>query len=567
MSTLVGGTLYLVFTQVASRGLTFIGNQILLRYLSPTLLGIAVQLELVSVTVLYFARESLRVALQRQPAAANDTTLKEEEKHILQRQSQSAVNLSYLAVALGVLIALVSGFWYLRVADIEVSQSPQFTEAFYVYAVATFVELCAEPYFVVIQQHGRYRERARAETSSAVARCIFACLTAFVARRHGLPPSVLPYAIGQLAYSVVLFAFYFLAASQPAREQAFGLIPQKIMETSLTSTYIVSLFNKPILLLAATMYLQSVFKLLLTEGNHLILSFLSSLADQGAFALAANYGGLLARLVFQPIEESSRNTFGRLLVSAPTSSTPGVTKQNHASYGKPTDRTNTTLALSHLSTTLRIYTLFSLPLVSLLPPLIPHLLPLLLSSMWRNPSTTALLSTYVYYIPFLAVNGILDAFVTSVATPRQLRLQSVYMAGCTIVYGGMCWVFLSRWGWGSEGLVWGNVGNMVLRIGWGAWFVDGWVKENAEQGDEEVRKRFWRDSMPNAQCVLMAAAVGSWLKSSYGIGAGEDGAGMVGKKVLPGSDLGLGDLGKVVTAALLLGSMMSVLPSPFYLLS
>src|SRR5437763_16762901 len=93
------GTLYLILIQVASRALTFIGNQVLLRFLSPKLLGIAVQLELFSVFVLYFSRESLRVALQRQPARVDsekrDDDQVEEPKSV---QSQSIVNLSYLVV-------------------------------------------------------------------------------------------------------------------------------------------------------------------------------------------------------------------------------------------------------------------------------------------------------------------------------------------------------------------------------------------------------------------------------------------------------------------------------------
>ncbi|KAH8981677.1 hypothetical protein EDB86DRAFT_2931631, partial [Lactarius hatsudake] len=42
----------------------------------------------------------------------------------------------------------------------------------------------------------------------------------------------------------------------------------------------------------------------LTEGDKLLISRLSPLADQGGYAIASNYGSLVARVVFQPIEES-----------------------------------------------------------------------------------------------------------------------------------------------------------------------------------------------------------------------------------------------------------------------
>ena len=55
-----------------------------------------------------------------------------------------------------------------------------------------------------------------------------------------------------------------------------------------------------------------------------------------AFALASNYGGLLARLIFQPVEESSRNTFGRLLASStsPTVTTNPKTNNNTTNIQK-----------------------------------------------------------------------------------------------------------------------------------------------------------------------------------------------------------------------------------------
>src|SRR5271163_4619450 len=110
------GTLYLVFIQVTSRALTFGGNQFLLRFLSPELLGIAVQLELWSVSVLYFSRESLRVALQKQPKAIaarldgrgsaekggaekRDAEKRRDEK-VERLSAQIMINLSYVAIVI-----------------------------------------------------------------------------------------------------------------------------------------------------------------------------------------------------------------------------------------------------------------------------------------------------------------------------------------------------------------------------------------------------------------------------------------------------------------------------------
>lgn len=46
------------------------------------------------------------------------------------------------------------------------------------------------------------------------------------------------------------------------------------------------------------------------------------------------------------------------------------------------------------------------------------------ASRYLNTSAPAILSAWIYYIPVLAVNGVLEAFVSSVASPKDLTKQS-----------------------------------------------------------------------------------------------------------------------------------------------
>ncbi|KAK5275762.1 Oligosaccharide translocation protein rft1, partial [Cryomyces antarcticus] len=103
LSASAKGATLLILLQVSSRALTFAINQVLLRFLSPELLGLSVQLELYSISVLYFARESLRVALQRQSHGV-----------------QTVVNLSYLAVGLGVPLSGVLAWTWMRAGTPDV---------------------------------------------------------------------------------------------------------------------------------------------------------------------------------------------------------------------------------------------------------------------------------------------------------------------------------------------------------------------------------------------------------------------------------------------------------------
>ncbi|KAG9793367.1 Oligosaccharide translocation protein RFT1 [Exophiala dermatitidis] len=628
------GAVLLILIQVASRALTFIGNQFLLRFLSPSLLGIAVQLELVSVTSLYFARESLRVALQRKGSlttvpppgggvvnsskgpdeSTSNSTKASTANHAT--EAQTVVNLSYLAVLLGFGISTFFGISYLQSAPAEVTQSPYFDISFQIYAVATLVELLAEPAFVVIQQKALFKERARAETSAAVARCLAACLAAVLGHRRGLDPSILPFAVGQAAYAVVLLVLYFVPVVQISKRDKFSLIPrrleteakaQELGSSSSQQEYYINLFHVDTLGVAATMYMQSIFKLVLTQGDALILSFLSTLADQGAFAMASNYGGLLARLVFQPVEESSRNIFGRLLSSPPSASTSSATAgeassskdhedraqtvpSNKTSAGtvsttgekdtdtgtktkpKTTATTQTKIpipnqhrqALSYLATTLHFYFLMALPLLAIAPYILPMLVRQVIGADWYTDSTASLLSAYCYYIPLMAVNGILDAFVTSVATPAQLRAQSGWMMLFTALYGAAAWLLLKKFAMGAAGLVGANMVNMVLRIVWSGWFIRRWLRNDVEATSDTggggsdsgtaaaaitlLQKEILTEAFPAKTCLVVAALVG------LGLSMATTTATSTGTYTGTGLDRQL--LGLVVAATVLLGSTM-----------
>jgi hypothetical protein len=188
LSTSAKGASFLILFQVASRGLTFLLNQILLRFLAPETLGLSAQLDLFSITVLYFARESIRVACQRQAQGA-----------------QIVINLAYISIALGILLSYGLAVLYLRAGTPQV---PYFVESLQVYAVSCVVELLSEPAFVAAQQKLLFKVRASAEGVGAIARCFATCGVAFWAHRNGFDPGVFPFAMGQLAYSILVLLIY-----------------------------------------------------------------------------------------------------------------------------------------------------------------------------------------------------------------------------------------------------------------------------------------------------------------------------------------------------------------------
>jgi hypothetical protein len=205
------GASFLILLQIGSRAVTFTLNQILLRFLSPELLGISVQLELYKIGVQYFSREALRVAAERRSDGG----------------IQAAINLSYLAILANIPLGFTFAHWYLSNLG-TYSSVPYFAEALRVNQFAAFVELLMEPAFTTVQHNMLYKARAAAEGSSVILKTltVFALFT--WANKHGLEIGVLPFAAGELVNSITLTAVYWTWTIPVANSNKFSLFPQKM---------------------------------------------------------------------------------------------------------------------------------------------------------------------------------------------------------------------------------------------------------------------------------------------------------------------------------------------------
>lgn len=485
----VRGASLLILLQVFSRAVTFIANQLLLRFMTASLLGVSTQLEVYYLSVLFFARESLRVAIQRQgplsssdsSAAASDAKPKQDDgkqTNTQAQETQAVVNLGYVAIALGLAVAALLGWMYLgSIPAATLLSTPYLVPSVYIYALASVLELLSEPAFVVMQVRLQFGARASAEGVATFGKCAVTLAAAVWASRRGLELGVLPFALGQVAYGSGLLVTYTSYGAGLARAEGFSLLPRRLGRGD---EYVLSYFYQPTVKLASSMMVQSFVKHILTQGDTFLVSALSTPTAQGVYALANNYGGLAARLVFQPVEESSRNYYSRLLSSdgEPAQSNLAPEKQtadnDKGSSGQGGSRPSTTAlaqASENLTTLLRFYTFASVPLLALGPTAAPLALSLIAGPRWTASGAGEALAAYVYYIPLLAINGLAEGFVASVATEAQVHLQSAWMTAFSVLFGVSGYVFLSVLGWGAVGLVWANGINMAGRIAWAVWFI------------------------------------------------------------------------------------------------
>lgn len=249
-----------------------------------------------------------------------------------------------------------------------------------------------------------------------------------------------------------------------------------------SNQYFLGHLSKSLLSLASSLYVQSGIKYVLTQGDSLLIAALASLEDQGSYALSSNYGGLIARMLFQPIEDSSRNLFARLAAKVPTEKSNANSKPEKNGEGTSPGQDGIRQANRILRDILKIYTLMSLFAFALGPTMAPLLLKLVAGSRWSDTSASDVLGTYCYYIPLLAINGVTEAFVAATATSAELGAQSVWMGVFFAAFAGSAYLFLRVLEMGAKGLVLANCVNMAARILFNFSFLSKFFDRHREAG-------------------------------------------------------------------------------------
>lgn len=150
---------------------------------------------------------------------------------------------------------------------------------------------------------------------------------------------------------------------------------------------------------------------------------------------------------------------------------------------------------------------------------------ILLPPRYLSTSAPSVLAAWIWYIPVLAINGGLEAFVSSAAKPNDLVTQSRYVVPNT--YGLLCcsrsfarWmaafstiyiitsIVLYRLGFGDTSLVYANIANLSARIMYCLRFISSYF--GSRQAGHLIR---WRDMAPST--ALIASSLLSWCLIQY----------------------------------------------------
>ncbi|KAK4051491.1 Oligosaccharide translocation protein rft1 [Microbotryomycetes sp. JL221] len=450
-SPLFKTTLSLVALQLVSRVFSFALNQLLLRSTTAEALGVAtIGFDVLRDTSLFLAREGVRGAIIR------------ARKIDLQRDKATYSRTLFLPTLMCPLV-LSLFLVYDRFAT-PTRTPPFFRLTLGLYTISALFELLSEPYYLVtlVNWETATSSRVRVEGFAVGAKSI---ATLAVVVLSSSDKALLSFGVGQAVYGLSLL----IGLRTVARNAAHGSTIRWVSSSGSQAK-----FDPVILQTSWALTKQSLVKQLLTEGDKIAVGRLSQLEDQGGYAIALNYGSLIARILFQPLEESSRLFFSRNLAKP----TPQLIKQ----------------AAHLLQSLLLLYSHLTLILVLLAPSYTTPLLYHLLGPRWVSPPSSAaiLLQTYCStYLPFLAFNGLTEAFCQSCASPTWIRRGSYWMMVCSIVFLICVYIVNVKLELGERGLIYANCVNMAMRIGFSTVFAHNFFKRH-----DTVDETAWKALLP-----------------------------------------------------------------------
>jgi oligosaccharide translocation protein RFT1 len=250
LSSSVAGAAQLLLLQVWSRLSTFILNQLALRFITREVLGfVALEMELLSSTILFLSREFIRMAVLRSERTEFDQVGGKSSKLNKKqyKEHQKIVNFGYIPILFGAIISLS---FVLYVKYFQKVSKAHYSTVVSMFCLAAFVELCTEPLYIVAVNNMLYNIRVRVEGAAVFVKCVGVLAFLVMSPRDGggrvsEEKAVMAFAWSQLLYSSTLLFGYIVffnaryngkqpiaAEVHPAKRGLRLLVPSRYEEDS-----------------------------------------------------------------------------------------------------------------------------------------------------------------------------------------------------------------------------------------------------------------------------------------------------------------------------------------------